>query len=197
MKVKEFVDGYKSIAIDKLKISYLNDKLNVKKYIDIATKCNIAERIADVTMFVYREGIKTNEINNDSIGRFLLSTLSIIDMYTDLEIDFSNVFEEYDLLAKDNIISLIIGFNEENQGLIPYGNISEMQTLVAMNVDDIIQNNLSAHAFIQNQVSRFGELIGITLSPIMDKITKSLGQLDESAIEKFSKHFDSVLKKIK
>ena len=196
MKVIDFVNGYKAIVIDKLKDSYLKDNLNVKDYIGFADKIKIAERVANSTMFVYKDGVRTNEIRNDSIGRFLLSILVIIDNYTDLEVDFSNVTEEYDLLVKNNILPLLIGHNEEKQGIIPYSEIAEINTLIAMSVDDIMQNNFTTHAFIQNQVTRFGELIGFTFSPLIEKLSDAFEKLDDKTIEKLSKKIDSVINKL-
>ena len=195
MKVIDFVNGYKAIVIDKLKFDYLKDNLNVKKYIGFVDKCNIAERVANSTMFVYEDNVRTNEIRNDSVGRFLLSILVIIDSYTDLEVDFSNVAKEYDLLVENNILPLIIGYTEEKQGIIPYSEVSEVNTLIAMKVDDIIQNNFTTHAFIQNQITRFGELIGFTFSPLIEKLSDAFEKLDDKTIEKFSKKIDSVIKK--
>lgn len=135
MKVIDFVNGYKAIVIDKLKVDYLKNNLNVKKYIGFEDKCKIAERVANSTMFVYEDNVRTNEIRNDSIGRFLLSILAIIDNYTDLEVDFNNVTKEYDLLVENNILPLIIGYNEEKQGIIPYSEVAQINTLIAMKVD--------------------------------------------------------------
>lgn len=193
MKIKEFVDGYNKIVIDKMKNSYLTEKLNTKQYIDFSDKCKIAERVAKSTMFVYEDGKQTTEIRTDSVGRYVLSTLSIIENYTDLEIDFANVMEEYNLLAKSNILPLIFG-EGETEGLIPGREISEIQTLIAMSVDDIVQNNFTTHAFIQNQVTRFGQLCGFTLKPVVEKLTTAIENLDDKTIEKLMKQLDRRIK---
>mgnify|MGYP003305076999 CR=1 FL=1 len=72
-----------------------------------------------------------------------------------------------------------------------------MQALLNMMLDDAIQNNLSTQAFIQNQVTRFGNLMGITLSPILDKLADNINNMDEKTIEKLGKQLDKAFKVIK
>ena len=193
MKVNEFVEKYTSIKIDKLKDSYIKDNLNVKKYVGIADKINLVERIVNATMFVFKNDEITNEIKSDTIGRFLLTTLSIIDVYTDIEIDYGNIMEEYDLLSKDNIINILIGEN----GVIPQSEVSEINVLISMRVDDVIQNNFTTHAFIQNQVTRFSEMIGSVFAPIMERISDILENIDDKTVEKIKKQIEKLTIKTK
>lgn len=58
-----------------------------------------------------------------------------------------------------------------------------------------MQNNFTTQAFIQNQVTRFGELIGVTFLPFIEKLSDAFENLDDETIEKFSKKIDSVIKK--
>lgn len=197
MKVIDFVNGYNAIATDKLKSSYINDNLNPKDYIGISEKIAIVDRIVNSTMFVYKDNKRTNEIRNDSIGRFILSTISIIDNYTDLDVNYDDIATEYDLLVKNNILPLIIGFDSENPGIIPYNEIAEIQALIAMKVDDVMRNNFTTQAFIQNQVTRFGELIGLTFSPLIEKLSDAFEKLDDKTIEKIGSQIEKIMKKIK
>lgn len=194
MTVKEFVDGYKKTS-DNLKNRYIKEKLEIKSYINFVDKCNLAERVIKASTYEKDiDGKDTGNIKINSISRYLLFTLSIIDMYTNIDVDFSHSIDEYDLLKSNNLLELFIG--SENQ-LIPESEYFEVQAILNMTLDDTIQNNMSTQAFIQNQVTRFGTLIGITFSPIMDKLADSINGMDESTVEKIGNQIEKMLKRIK
>lgn len=194
MTVREFVEGYRKTS-DNLKDRYVKEKLEIKNYISFADKCNLAKRIVKATTYEKDlDGKDTGNIKINSISRYLLFTLSIIDNYTNIDVDFGNVIEEYDLFKSNGLLELFIG--SENQ-LIPESEYFEVQTILNMTLDDTVQNNMSTQAFIQNQVTRFGTLLGVTLSPIMDKLAESINDMDEKTIEKMSSQIEKMLKRIK
>lgn len=188
MKIKEFVDEYNKIVIDNLKKKYIKDTIEVKDYINFDEKCKLVERVVKSTTYEFDEnGNKTNKIKFNTLARTLLLTLSVIDNYTNLDVDFDNISSEYDILTYSGIMGILVGDNDTH-GIIPYGEIVEIQAIMSMMIDDIIQNEMSMQAFIQKEVSRFGELIGFALTPLIEK-------LDDKAIEKIGKQLESVFKK--
>ncbi|MBQ0036430.1 MAG: hypothetical protein KBT35_05890 [Firmicutes bacterium] len=192
--VKEFVDKYNSIATDNLKEKFIRDNLEIKNYIGFSEKCSLAKRIINVTTFEKDEnGKDTGNIKVDSVSRYLLFTLSVIDKYTNINVDFKKVTEEYDELNSNGLIELFVG----EKSIIPLKEYSELQTLLNMILDDTLQNNMSTQAFIQNQVTRFGTLVGITLSPIMNNIADNLNNMDEKTVEKLGKQIEKLMKKTK
>lgn len=194
MKIIDFVEGYNKTTTN-LKDRYLKEKLEIRNYISFADKCDLAERVIKATTFEKDlNGENTGNIKINSISRYLLFTLSIIDIYTNLEVDFNNVISEYDLLKSNGLLDLFIG---AEYSLIPNEEFCEAQTLLNIYLDDILQNNMSTQAFIQNQVTRFGTLIGVTLSPIMDKLADNINSLDEKTVEKMGKQLDKMFSKIK
>ena len=58
-------------------------------------------------------------------------------------------------------------------------------------------NQYETHSFISNQVERFGTLIGVTLKPVLEKISDQIESMDEKDIEKFANKFEKLLKRVK
>lgn len=197
MKVKEFVEGYNKIAIENLKKKYITDNIEVNSYISFVDKSSLCQRVINATTFEYDEdGKRTENISINSVSRFLIFTMSVIDVYTNLEVDMNNVTKEYDLLNENGLIELFINSDPNGSSIIPLKEYSEMQAILNMTLDDTLQNNMSTQAFIQNQVTRFGTLIGTTLSPIMDKLADVVAGMDEKTIDKLGSKIEKLLKKV-
>jgi hypothetical protein len=190
MKVTEFVEGYNKVVSDKLKGKYIEDTLTIKSYIPFTDKVNIANRIAKTTTHEYDKNGKEIGIKVNSTARYLLFTLNIIDLFTNIDIDFSNTTKEYELLDENNLISQIIE-------LLPADQIKEFQTLLNMAVDDILENELSTHSFISSQVTRFSSLISAVLQPTLETLGKNIAELDDETIDKLKNAVNGGLKVVK
>ena len=81
--------------------------------------------------------------------------------------------------------------------MIPEKEITEFKMICDMKKSDMLQNKYENHAFIADQVDRFGTLIGVTLKPVLDKLATELENMDDSKIEKLSKALERGLKRIK
>lgn len=158
MKTKEFAEGYEKAINDTMKNMYLGKNLKVIRYIDVKTKIETCEKIINSTSYkILPDGTRTDEIVINSLSRYILFTLEVIKLYTNIEIDTSDVFTEYDSLNENGLIAII--FNE-----IPESEVSEFKTILDMMLNDLIQNKLSIPAFISSQVERFGDIVGTLLS---------------------------------
>ena len=79
----------------------------------------------------------------------------------------------------------------------PEKEIAEFKMICDMKKSDLLQNKYENHAFIADQVDRFGTLIGVTLKPVLDKLATELESMDDSKIEKLSKTLEKGLKRVK
>lgn len=108
MKVKEFVDNFKSRRIMNTKINpnaiseYIQNNLDIKKYISFKDKRDIAERIVrENTQLV--DGIK----KNDTIGQYISFIAAMIESHTNLEFD-ADLVSNYDLLSESGLLLMIV-----------------------------------------------------------------------------------------
>lgn len=178
MTVKEFVEKYKK--------NTSSDTINsiVKSnYLPYAHKCNLCKRIIQATHYITTDD-GTKEFNVDSTAKHMLFYLNIVDKYTNIDIDFNKSVEEYDLLAQENLIESI-------KLALPDYEISELYNVLEMTERDVMTNEYEIHSFISRQTERFGNLLGISLSPILDKMTDVIENLDAkklaNALEKIDK----------
>jgi hypothetical protein len=191
MKIKDFVEGYEKVVSDKLKANYIKDKLEVKDYVPFAEKVNLVENVVKTTTYERdSNGELTGNIKINSIARALLFGLSIIDKYTNLEVDFKHASSEYDLLCKSNLFASV---NE----LIPEKELKELQGMMDMVFNDTLQNELSTQRFVSNQVNRFSKLIELSFKPVLDKIADEIENMDESKVEAIGKQLEKFVKRVK
>ena len=89
------------------------------------------------------------------------------------------------------------GLLDKIMQMIPEKEISEFKMICDMKKTDLIQNKYESHAFISDQIERFGTLIGITLNPVLEKISEQIENMSEEDVEKFANKFEKLLKRVK
>ena len=186
MKIKEFTEKYNAIATDRLKEDYLNDNLHIKTYLPFLTKVTLADKLAKVTTL----DKNTGNVNVKSDVNYLLFCRMIIEQYTDLQVETEGFYEEYDLLNESGLLDKIMQ-------MIPEKEIAEFKMICDMKKSDLLQNKYENHAFIADQVDRFGTLIGVTLKPVLEKISEQIENMSEEDVEKFTNKFEKLLKRVK
>ena len=186
MTIKEFAEKYNAMATDRLKEDYLNDNLHIKTYLPFLTKMTLADKLAKITTL----DKDTGNVNVKSDVNYLLFCRMIVEQYTDLQVETEGFYEEYDLLNEFGLLDKIMQ-------KIPEKEIAEFKMICDMKKSDLLQNKYENHAFIADQVDRFGTLIGVTLKPVLDKLTTELENMDDEKITKLSKALEKGLKRIK
>ena len=146
--IKIFVNEYRSIATDKLKEDYLNDNLHIKTYLPFLTKTTLADKLAKVTTL----DKDTGNVNVKSDINYLLFCRTIIEQYTDLQVETEGFYEEYDLLNESGLLDKIMQ-------MIPEKEIAEFNTICDMNKEDIIFIRSTRKAFINLQIERVSTIL--------------------------------------
>lgn len=186
MKIKNFTEKYSAIATDRLKEEYLNDNLHIKTYLPFLTKVTLADKLANVTTL----DKDTGNINVKSDVNYLLFCRMIVEQYTDLQVEAEGFYEEYDLLNESGLLDKIMQ-------MIPKKEIAEFKMICDMKKDDIIFNQSTPKAFINQQIERVSTILGVTLKPVLDKLATELENIDEKDIEKFTNKVEKLLKRVK
>ncbi len=185
-KIKEFCENYKNRATDKLKNDYLKYGLHVKTYLPFLTKVTLADKLAKVTTL----DKDTGNVNVKSDVNYLLFCRMIVEQYTDLQVETEGFYEEYDLLNESGLLDKIMQ-------MIPEEEITEFKMIGDMKKDDIIFNQSTPKAFINQQIERVSTILGVTLKPVLDKLATELENMDEKDIEKLSKALERGFKRVK
>lgn len=182
MKIKEFVEECNKVANDSIKASRISSYLKVKPYVNFLDKVALANRVVNRSVYDLDEnGILSINVKSDV--KYILHVMGMIELYTDLEINYENILEDYDLLNQSGLLVDIFK-------LIGDKEVGECQMLLDMKFADEMQNKLSTEAFISNQVERFGVLAGTVLSPIIESFTTAINNLTPEQTEKVRSLFE-------
>lgn len=184
MLIREFVEKHRAIATDRLKEDYLKDNLHIKTYLPFLTKVTLADKLAKVTTL----DKDTGNVNVKSDVNYLLFCRTIIEQYTDLQVETEGFYEEYDLLNESGLLDKIMQ-------MIPEKEIGEFKMICDMKKDDIIFNQSTPKAFINQQIERITTIASVTLKPILEKLVDEFENLDDKKIEKFEKYLSKLLNK--
>ena len=186
MFIKNFVESYSNFATQNLKDDYLKDNLEITTYVPFVKKVTYAASLAQNTMI----DKDTGNVRVNSESNYLFFVRSIIELYTDLEIENNAFYDEYDLLNESGLLDKIMQ-------MIPEKEITEFKMICDMKKSDLLQNKYENHAFIADQVERFGTLIGITLKPVLEKISEQIENMSDEDVEKFTNKVEKLLKRVK
>lgn len=186
LTIKNFVEGYKKRTTNSNKEDYLASKLEVKNYLPFVNKIAFAERLAKHSTL----NKDTGNVELDSCVNYLLFCRTIIEQYTNLKVENAAFYEEYDLLNESGLLDVIFS-------MIPEKEINEFKMLCDLKKNDLITNKYEIHNFISDQVTRFGELSGVTIRPIIDKVASFVDEMDEKDAENLLNKLDKILKRIK
>ena len=133
MNVEFFV---KQIAMNKDKEGYVKKRIKTL-YIPYEEKVATCENIINATSYI--EIYKRN-----TPSRAVFFSLTLIDKYTDIDIDFKNVLKDYNILDENNLIELIIKS-------LPAKEVSSWRTLLEMIDDDLMVNERSLISFLSDK----------------------------------------------
>ena len=164
MKVDTFLKLYNTKRTDEEKVEVVKQimKNNKVRYSD---KVNRAGIIAQNSYHVKQKDLDDNErevFQQNSAAKYMLYYLTLVDLYTNLDIDYKQSLETFEMLNGD-IIDIVVGLIDDREK-------KEFQMLLEFACDDLLVNEYEPHAFIRSQVDRFGYLIGTTLAPALENM---------------------------
>lgn len=176
--VKEFCEKYNKQKSDDTRLTFVKERMNAK-YVPYEVKVAICEKIVENTYYVKDEnnGMKTKKLRINSPAQRMLFGLQLVEQYTDIKIDFKHNLDDFNMLSESGAMVIILT-------LIPEFEFKEFDMLLNMVCSDVIQNEYETHAFISNQIERFGELTGVVLKPAIERLNDILLNMDEKTIDK-------------
>ena len=181
--VKEFVDIYeKCLDEDKMTFVHKNIEL-VNYYIDFVNKVNLCDLLIDTTC-----KDKFGNIRFDSVTREMLYKLNLINLYTNINVEFGNeenpLYDQYDLLQKHGLVYYAIN-------IIPVGELREFKDILDKKVRDFKNNNCTTSACINKHAERIGDLGAALLNPLIEEFDKKLpdilNNMNKNDLEKLVK----------
>lgn len=180
MKLSAFMTAYKfrKTAEEKEKIVIEHIK---NEYVLYEKKADIAKAIVDNCywrMAKDLDGTEHKELHIDSVAKYMLTCMAIVDLYTDIERQKGDgkMLEDFNILNGSGVLDYIINNINERE-------LKEFNMVLEMTCEDVMTNEYENHAFITKQVYRFGNLISTALSPV-------LAQIDLDKINNMIKNYE-------
>jgi hypothetical protein len=157
MKINELVEMHeKNPRIDIAK------QLEVSPYVGIEYKRELAKLVLDNCT-----SIVDGEVHIDSVERYLLFTISVIAMHTNLEFSYDedsdfSVVDDYDMLCKSGLLVKIIDTFKEDY--------SSCQEILNMMTADRLQANMT----VEKKLYQFFDAIEEMLANAVNNLTENL-----------------------
>ena len=191
--VKSFVEEYEKCLNNDDKAKFLKSKLKTEKYMPYADKMTIAENIVRHSSYamVKEDGVlkQTDKIALNSPMRYILFVMTVVDKYTNIEVNFKNIMPDFDALNFNSLIEVIfekIGDKET----------AEFNTVVEMVLNDFMANKYQFKNYIDDTLLKVSGLVE-KCAPLIDNITSKLDSMSEDDVEKLSGLLGKVTKFIK
>lgn len=184
--VESFCEKYNGTNVEQTKKTLIEKVMN-PHYVSYEMKITICEKIIENSYYQNTEnnGIEVKRLHINSPAKYMLYCLWLIKLYTNIEIDFSKSLKEFNLLNESGLLDVILNH-------IPEREFKEFRMILDMVENDVMQNEYETHAFISNQVERFGELTGRVLEPALNKLGEVLENMDEKTIDKMINKLNSL-----
>ena len=178
IKLSFFMTKYKMKKTDEERLQFVKEYIK-NEYVPFETKADVAKAIVDTSYWRTEkiDGNKRKVLHVDSVANYMLKCMALVDLYTNIERQKNEgkMLEDFNTLNGSGILDMII------QSINPR-ELKEFNMVLQMTQDDVIANEFENHAFISQQIERFGQLIGTALSPV-------IAQLDFEQIEKVIDQF--------
>ncbi len=178
MKIDMFLKLYESKQTPESKKKLVADHVkNIQvKYSDKVDRAGIIAKHSYYEKQVGADGVEREVFRQNSAAKYMLYYLTLVDLYTDLEVDFKESLDTFEKI-NGSILDTIISYIDDRE-------LKEFQMLLDFACDDILTNEYEMHSFIKNQVERFGSLFGNIVAPALQGL--DLGKIEE-LIEQLNK----------
>lgn len=162
MKVKELVEKYnKNQRID------ISKEIESKQYVSIVTKREMASLILDNCTTIV-----DGEVHIDSLERYLLFTIAVISIHTNLEFldgdeDTDNDYaptaiDNYDALCESGLLAKIIDTFKDDY--------ASCQEVLNMMTADRMQDNMTIEKKIGKFLDEIQDILGNTINNLSEKL---------------------------
>lgn len=146
MKVETFVKLFNTKRTDKDKEKAVSEimKNDHISFSDKVGRANLIARKSYYKKTKQSDGIEQQIFEQNSAAKYMLYSLTLVDLYTTLEIEYKKSLEQFELINGE-IIDMIMKFIDERE-------LKEFKMILEFACDDLIANEYELHAFIRKQV---------------------------------------------
>lgn len=169
---------------DAVKKTYLNKVIKVKPHVSYVQREVIAKQIIDTAHFSIPIGTDITTLTDEEIdnlskvptinhsAQYVLSALMLVDLYTNIKIDFKQGAFQYDKLVESGVINYVL----DN---VPESEINEFKMLIDYKYEEYYQKYFSMKAYVDSKLGKLESIISV----LTDTITTSLDKIDKDEVK--------------
>lgn len=169
---------------DAVKKTYLNKVIKMKPHVSYIQREVIAKQIIDTAHFSIPIGTDITTLTDEEIdnlpkvptinhsAQYVLSALMLVDLYTNIKIDFKQGAFQYDKLVESGVINYVL----DN---VPESEINEFKMLIDYKYEEYYQKYFSMKAYVDSKLGKLESIISV----LTDTITTSLDKIDKDEVK--------------
>ena len=180
----EIYDEITKRTSDAVKKTYLNKVIKIKPHVSYIQREVIAKHIIDTAHFSIPIGTDITTLTDEEIdnlpkvptinhsAQYVLSALMLVDLYTNIKIDFKQGAFQYDKLVESGVINYVL----DN---VPESEINEFKMLIDYKYEEYYQKYFSMKAYVDSKLGKLESIISV----LTDTITTSLDKIDKDEVK--------------
>lgn len=165
------------------KKAYINQVIKIKPHVSYVARDVVAKQIIDAAHFSFPEGIDITNISEDELeniekvpkinrsSQYIMSALMLVDLYTNIKINFAKGAFQYDKLVESGIINYVL----EN---VPESEINEFKMLIDYKYDEYYQKYFSMKSYVDSKLND----LELVINTLTDMIATTLSKIDEKKL---------------
>ena len=165
------------------KKAYINQVVKIKPHVSYVARDVVAKQIIDAAHFSFPEGIEITNISEDELeniekvpkinrsSQYIMSALMLVDLYTNIKINFAKGAFQYDKLVESGIINYVL----EN---VPESEINEFKMLIDYKYDEYYQKYFSMKSYVDSKLND----LELVINTLTDMIATTLSKIDEKKL---------------
>ena len=165
------------------KKAYINQVVKIKPHVSYVARDVVAKQIIDAAHFSFPEGIDITNISEDELkdiekvpkinrsSQYVMSALMLVDLYTNIKIDFAKGAFQYDKLVESGVINYVL----EN---VPESEIKEFEMLIDYKYEEYYQKYFSMKAYVDSKLND----LELVINTLTDMITTTLSKIDKKKL---------------
>ena len=167
------------------KKAYINQVIKIKPHVSYVARDVVAKQIIDAAHFSFPEGIDITNISEDELkniekvpkinrsSQYVMSALMLVDLYTNIKINFAKGAFQYDKLVESGLINYVL----EN---VPESEVKEFEMLIDYKYEEYYQKYFSMKSYVDSKLND----LELVINTLTDMIATTLSKIDEKKLNR-------------
>ena len=165
------------------KKAYINQVVKIKPHVSYIARDIVAKNIINTAHFTYPEGIDLSNMTAEDLealdripainrsAQYIMSALMLVDLYTNIKIDFTKGAFQYDKLVESEVINYVL----DN---VPESEINEFKMLIDYKYEEYYQKYFSIKSYIDSKLN----IVESTVSTLLEMLNNVISNLDKKTV---------------